>query len=633
VEGPARGGQRLTVQGSQFQAGARVFFGDREAWSVTRASSETLVVETPTLVAGAWDVTVQNPGGDRHTLPNGFRALPLELRFIAAAPHYLPDLAGLTVSDAAAADLDGDGDVDVVVASRTGTSRVLVNTGNGAFEDASAAEPSPLPAWTADTRRVVPLDADGDGDVDLLLCLAGGALSRLLENRGAAGFVDVSAAALPPLAGDCVGAEAADLDGDGAPDLVVAQRDAASGLTAIRALVSRGAPGAPAFVEVAGLDVAQAVAGTPAGTVVADATTVGFTYALDEAASGLLGGRLHYVVDTAGQAVQFVVPVADVADSASAIELAVRGDGSGHELRVVVRDAADEEFMQSVGPVDWTGWQRLRVEEPGTWLSSGPDANGLVDLPIRSVALVVVASTSGPGEGDLGLDDVVITYAARGRVLVEGFERVDARHAWPDAVSALTLADADGDGTPDLVVSSTDGGILRLLLAQPAQVPEDATPLWSLVAAGAGALPRPVDAVGWTLALDADGDGDLDLLAFTAGQDRFYRNDATGHFFDDTLTVLPVDRSDARHAALADLDLDGLPDVVIANSGTVNRIYLGRADGRLRDETPALPLTTGASQRILAFDATGDGVVDLLVLDGAGAAPELLVSVAPVEAP
>ncbi|MEM7310729.1 MAG: FG-GAP-like repeat-containing protein [Planctomycetota bacterium] len=122
-------------------------------------------------------------------------------------------------------DLDGDGDLDVVACGGVGTNSVFLNEG-GTFVKAVDA----LGLEVGELDRVAALaDFDGDGDLDVFLgALEGGAgplpgRSRMYRNDGAAGFTEVTTLASTRGAGHSLFAQWADLDLDGLLDLYVSE--------------------------------------------------------------------------------------------------------------------------------------------------------------------------------------------------------------------------------------------------------------------------------------------------------------------------------------------------------------------------------------------------------------------------
>jgi len=185
---------------------------------------------------------------DLTVLPDGTR----EARFVdVTEASGLAAIATGYGMGVAAGDYDGDGWVDLYLANY-GANQLLRNQGDGTFADVTSATGTDDRRWSAAATFV---DYDLDGDLDLYVAnyvdftfanhhdcfTASGAIDycgplnydapqpdRLLRNDGPAAdgtvrFTDVSAAAgILEARGNGLGAVAADFDGDGWPDLYVA---------------------------------------------------------------------------------------------------------------------------------------------------------------------------------------------------------------------------------------------------------------------------------------------------------------------------------------------------------------------------------------------------------------------------
>ena len=197
--------------------------------------------------------------------------------------------------------------------------------------------------------------------------------------------------------------------------------------------------------------------------------------------------------------------------------------------------------------------------------------------------------------------------------------------------------DFDNDGDPDLYVANF--GPNQLLRNRGDGTFEDATraagvedPLWTVATAWID-----VDRDGWLDLFVSDyvafriaahrpchaPSGEVDYcgpIAYDAEPDRLYRNRGDGTFENVTLGVgLDAAHGSALGVVTADFDLDGWPDVYVANDELPNQLWMNRGGKRFED----LSLLAGAavnldglaesSMGVDAADVDGDGDEDLFM--------------------
>jgi hypothetical protein len=145
--------------------------------------------------------------------------------FIDASGTHLPQSDDQT-EGLALADMDGDRDLDLVIASPSYPNRLLINSGDGHFTDASNRLDLRVPM---ETREVHVLDVNGDGNNDIVFFNITSnnqgwdkdPQTRLLVNDGEGNFRDETEQRLPSHTFSSWAGSVVDFNNDGAPDLLV----------------------------------------------------------------------------------------------------------------------------------------------------------------------------------------------------------------------------------------------------------------------------------------------------------------------------------------------------------------------------------------------------------------------------
>ncbi len=598
VSGRTAGGDAVAIVGADFQDGAVVVFGDAEAPEVAFESPERLVATSPPGLPGPARVRVRNPDGQEADLPGAFEFVAPPT-VVAVTPDEGCETGGYeVVVDGGQFHADvvvmfGDAEAQVVEIEAPGRLRVTVPAGvdavdvrainpdgqEHALEAAFAYDLKPRPTsvtpsvgpMAGGTRITIsgtcfsPPDAATLGDLDLidvtfedtetlqattpeaadeivaeLVLTAGGQESSLADaylfNDGA---LEETGAIVRQIGGSTVAATAADLDGYGRTELVLAAAPGPELPTEHnRVLRSNGEELATAWQSELGGATSSVAVGDLDGDGLPDLWLGVETDA--DPQSGL--NRLWR---NAGQ-MQFaaLAPPTVRRETTLAVAMAdVDGDGD--------LDLLSGGFQ---GP-------RMMINEGEFAFTDAGERLGLEDSPI------VLAMLAEDLDGDDDVDLLLATHGS-GLILLRNDGRGIFRDATadalpagnPDQISALALGDLDGDDDLDLVLGGP--GPDRLWLQQ-GGVFADAT---------AGRLPI-IDAQTTALALgDLDTDGDLDVIVGLGGAeaefDAVLDNDGQATFADVSDDVLP-DRIPTRTQTLVvlDVDGDGAPDLFTGTAG------------------------------------------------------------------
>ncbi len=487
-------------------------------------------------------------------------------------------------------DVDGDGDPDLVVGN-SGQNLLYLNDGTGTFTDVTVTH---LPIVSDNTSAGVLGDVDGDGDLDLIFgnAYGQGSQNRLYLNNGLGTFTDVTAGRMPVGNNNYGTASLAlgDVDGDGALDLIVGKW----GVPGYRCRLYLN-NGAGTFTDVTATHL---MTGSFPTTSVALGDVNG-------------DGHLDLVIGNGSQQNRLLLN---------------NGTGTLTDA-TITRMPFDNDHTSSLalGDVDGDGDLDLVVgnvsQQSRLYLNNGAGTFGdatVTHMPvgIHHTSSVVLADVDGDGDLDLVLGD-------SGENLVylnDGMGRfTDATApAMPSFVDATAMAvgDVDGDGDPDLVVGGGDSVATRCRLYR-----NDGRGIFQEVTAAH--MPNDPSLTTALVLGDVDGDGDLDLVIGTKGQQtRLYLNDGTGNFTDATASRLPVGNLAAGSLAFGDVDGDGDLDLVVGVGGMLvpgkylqqTRLYLNNGVGVFTDATATrLPAGLHDNRSVVLGDVDGDGDLDLLL--------------------
>lgn len=191
----------------------------------------------------------------------------------------------------------------------------------------------------------------------------------------------------------------------------------------------------------------------------------------------------------------------------------------------------------------------------------------------------------------------------------------------------MAVADVNGDGLDDIFIGGAKGQVSQLLLQQPNGKFARTNP---------GVFePDSISEDLGAVFFEANGDGHLDLYVVSGGneysegasalQDRLYLGDGRGHFHKAPAGSLPAESSSGSRVVAADYDGDGATDLFVGGRvapwryGTDPQSMLLKNDGKghftdvtakLAPELEHIGMVTDAVWR----DVDGDGRLDMVVV-------------------
>lgn len=290
-------------------------------------------------------------------------------------------------------------------------------------------------------------------------------------------------------------------------------------------------------------------------------------------------------------------------------------------------------------------FQRLTPEQTGITFSN-------VITPTDSFHILneeYMYNGGGVGIGDFnqdGLQDIVFTgnsvstrmYLNQGEFrfkdITSALENLDSTQ-WH---SGVAVADVNGDGLPDIYLTSTllkngAGRANKLWINQ--GVATDGIPTFTEESEKYGIADTGHSVNASFFDYDLDGDLDLYVLNNTVSKqvpttyrakvmdgsainnDHFYVNNGDGTFSNKTVETGIVYEGYGLGLAIGDLNDDGYPDIYVSNDYIANDLmYINQQDGTFRNEADQhLSYSSKFSMGNDISDINGDGFPDIMTLD------------------
>lgn len=496
---------------------------------------------------------------------------------------------GTNPSSIATADLNSDGKADLVVAN-AGANSVSVWIGNGS---GGATSSSTLSAGSAPTGVAI-ADINTDSKLDVIVVNKTGGTYTYFLGTGSGTFGSAVSASAPS---SVSGAVVADFNKDGKQDVLIASSaSSVQVVTGTATSAPTGAFGAVTSVSIGGTS-------NPYGVAIGDLNNDGWN---DIAIASIGDDRVHVYLNNGSGG--FPSGTGYNLGGGAAPRSVAMGDFNGDgkkDIVVTMSGAAQINILTNngsgtftIGTAVNTTYASPRGICVGDWDQDGdldvayvqdePAAidrigimtnNGTGTLSVASnVALVANADPWTARVADFNHDgdlDLLVSYRGLSKVAVSlggaaaAFGAVTTFNT-PNVVVASNVGDFNLDGHLDIVAAIETAGKISLLAGDGAGSFAAAQ---SYTTVSAGTIPHDI------LAGDFDRDGKLDVVypEQSSSTLQWFKGDGTIAAAGSLSSGSTVASGDTRFAELGDLNNDGKPDVVVADSGGQGfSIHLGQ---------------------------------------------------------
>lgn len=501
-------------------------------------------------------------------------------------------------------DLNGDGKADLVVTSGAAASvSVLENTmAPGTLTAAFAGKQD---FTTGQKPSAVAIgDVNGDGAPDLVVANAGSNTVSVLLNTTTPGANTFSFAAKQdfPTGADPQAVALKDLNGDGKPDIVVANGGAGS--SSVSVLLNTTVPGAtiPTFAG----QQTFSTGGGPVSVAVADLNGDGepdLVTANSAAGANSVSVLLNTTVfiEATNTSAFPTTPVA-MSPSQAVVADDINGDGKPDIVAVQINGGNYVSVL-------------INTTVPG---SNTPTFTAAQKISVGNQPLsVALADINGDGKADIivgnqgdGTISVLLNTTAPGSLVATFASPQTFAAGTPGNQTFVAAADFNGDGKTDLAVSSSNGSVAVLLnTTSPGSLNASfSAPQAFTTATGPDGI----------VAADVNGDGKPDLaVADYSGSVSVLVNTTTAGSFTPSFAPekLLTAQSETKSVVAGDLNGDGKPDLVADNIFTPSQsVFLNTSvPGGGASFAPQKNFPTGNfPTRVELADINGDGKLDIV---------------------
>ncbi len=517
------------------------------------------------------------------------------------------------------ADVNGDGLPDLIVANESGnTVSVLLNTTAPGATTASFAPQQTFPVGSL-PFSVTAADVNGDGLPDLIVANAGSNTVSVLLNTTTPGATTSTFATQQTFAtgNDPSSVIARDINGDGKPDLIVANANS----NTVSVLLNTTAPGAtsPSFAT----QQTFATGNTPFSVTMADVNADGLPDLI--VANASTDNTVSVLLNT-------TAPGATTPSFATQ-QTFTTGSGPFSVTTADVNGDGKPDLVVANGN-DNTVSVLLNTTAPGT--TSPSFATQQTFAVGNTPESVTVADVNGDGKPDLivanafgGSVSVLLNTTPAPTTTFDGNSfATQQTFATGGNPFSVTVADVNGDGKPDLIVANATDNTVSVLPNTTA--PGAITASFSTQQTFAtGTSPESV------IAADVNGDGLPDLIVANEGDSTVsvLLNTTTPGAITPSFSTQQTFATGANPSSvtLADVNGDGQPDLIVANAGpnTVSVLLNTTAPGATTPSfAPQQTFAVGNTPlSVTVADVNGDGKPDLIVANEADNTVSVLLNI------